>query len=64
MVKDPTVKLIAATLIRRLGPAASSDLVVGDVVDVLAVPCRTADWTAGTPPTLVARNVNAHPARV
>lgn len=68
---DVTVKVLAATMFFRMGPAKLSDLVVGDNVLVLAAPCRSTTGTTGatgatgtgrTPPTLVARRVGARPA--
>ncbi len=60
---DLQVKLIASTQVHRLGPAKASDLVVGDLAMVAAVACRTATAVAGTPPTIVARIVDARPAK-
>ncbi len=58
---DLTAKVISTTQVRRRGPATVASLVVGDMVELQAVACRTAGANAGTPPTLVARLVNARP---
>lgn len=64
---DIVAKVIPATQIKRTGhagPATLADLVVTDAVEVQAAVCRDAGSAAGTPPTLVARQLGARAARV
>ncbi len=59
---DVTARVLSTTQIRRRGPATVASLVVGDLVELRAVACRTTGAASGTPPTLVARLVKARPA--